>query len=29
MRKHLSTETIYAGLYVLPRGALRSELVAA
>ena len=29
MREHLSTETIYAGLYVLPRGALRSELVAA
>lgn len=29
MRKHLSTETIYAGLYVLPRGALRSELLAA
>lgn len=27
MRKHLSTETIYAGLYVLPRGALRSELL--
>lgn len=22
MRKHLSAETIYAGLYVLPRGAL-------
>ena len=29
MGKHLSTETIYAGLYVLPRGALRSELLAA
>lgn len=29
MRKHLSAETIYAGLYVLPRGALRSELLAA
>lgn len=29
MRKHLSTETIYAGLYVLPRGALQSELLAA
>jgi IS30 family transposase len=29
MSKHLSAETIYAGLYVLPRGALRSELVAA
>jgi transposase, IS30 family len=29
MRKHLSTETIYVGLYVLPRGALRSELLAA
>ena len=29
MRKHLSTETIYAGLYVLPRGMLRSELLAA
>lgn len=29
MRKHLSTETIYVGLYVLPRGALRSELWAA
>lgn len=29
MSKHLSTETIYAGLYVLPRGALRSELLAA
>ena len=29
MRKHLSTETIYAALYVLPRGALRSELLAA
>ena len=29
MRKHLSTETIYAGLYVLPRGARRSELLAA
>jgi IS30 family transposase len=29
MGKQLSTETIYAGLYVLPRGALRSELLAA
>ena len=29
MRKHLSTETISAGLYVLPRGALRSELLSA
>lgn len=29
MHKHLSPETIYAGLYVLPRGALRSELLAA
>ena len=29
MRKHLATETIYAGLYVLPRGALRRELLAA
>jgi len=29
MRKHLSSETIYVGLYVLPRGALRSELLAA
>jgi len=29
MRKQLSTETIYAGLSVLPRGALRSELLAA
>ncbi|MBX3319526.1 MAG: IS30 family transposase [Nitrospira sp.] len=29
MQKHLSPETIYAGLYVLPRGALRSELLAA
>jgi IS30 family transposase len=29
MSKQLSTETIYAGLYVLPRGALRSELLAA
>ena len=29
MRKHLSTETIYVGLSVLPRGALRSELLAA
>ncbi|MEK7237205.1 MAG: IS30 family transposase, partial [Nitrospirota bacterium] len=27
--KQLSTETIYAGLYVLPRGTLRSELLAA
>lgn len=26
---HVSTETIYAALYVLPRGALRSELLAA
>ena len=25
MRKHLSTATIYVGLYVLPRGTLRSE----
>lgn len=29
MRKHRSTETIYAGRYVLPRGALRSELLSA
>ncbi|MDH4370601.1 MAG: IS30 family transposase [Nitrospira sp.] len=29
MSKHLSAETIYAGLYVLPRGTLRSELLAA
>ena len=29
MQKQLSAETIYAGLYVLPRGALRSELLAA
>ncbi|MGE3979461.1 MAG: IS30 family transposase, partial [Nitrospira sp.] len=29
MRKQLSTETIYAGLYVLLRGTLRSELLAA
>jgi len=29
MRKQLSAETIYAGLYVLPRGALRSALLAA
>lgn len=29
MGKHLSTETIYAGLYVLLRGALRTELLAA
>jgi len=29
MRKHLSTETIYVGLYVLPRGTLRSTLLAA
>ena len=29
MRKHLSTETIYAALYILPRGALRSDLLAA
>ena len=28
-RKQLSTETIYVGLYVLPRGTLRSELLAA
>jgi len=28
MGKRLSTETIYAGLYVLPRGTLRSELLA-
>jgi len=29
MRKHLSSETIYVGLYVLPRGTLRSELLVA
>ena len=29
MRKRLSAETIYAALYVLPRGILRSELLAA
>ena len=29
MGKQLSTETIYTGLYVLPRGSLRSELLAA
>ncbi len=29
MKKHLSAETIYAALYVLPRGTLRSELLAA
>ena len=29
MQKHLATETIYAALYVLPRGALRQELLAA
>jgi IS30 family transposase len=29
MRKHLSAETIYAGLSVLPRGTLRSALLAA
>ena len=29
MHKQLSTETIYAGLYVLPRGTLRSALLAA
>ena len=29
MRKQLSTETVYAGLYILPRGILRSELLAA
>ena len=29
MRKRLSTETIYVALYVLPRGALRTELLAA
>jgi transposase, IS30 family len=28
LRKHLSVATIYMGLYVLPRGALRSELLA-
>ncbi|MDH5668759.1 MAG: IS30 family transposase, partial [Nitrospira sp.] len=29
MHKRLSAETIYVGLYVLPRGTLRSELLAA
>ena len=29
MRKQLSAETLYVGLYVLPRGTLRSELLAA
>ncbi len=29
MRKRLSAETIYVALYVLPRGSLRSELLAA
>ena len=29
MGKHLSAETIYAGLYILPRGMLRSELLTA
>ena len=29
MQKQLSAETLYAGLYVLPRGTLRSELLAA
>ena len=29
MRKQLSAETIYVGLYVVPRGSLRSELLAA
>ena len=29
MRKQLSAETIYVGLYVLPRGTLRSELLVA
>ena len=29
MSKQLSTETIYAALYVLPRGAFRTELLAA
>ena len=29
MQKHLSAETIYVGLYVLPRGALKSALLAA
>ncbi len=28
MKKHLSAETIYAALYVLPRGTLRSALLA-
>lgn len=29
MRQHLSAETIYVALYVLPRGTLRSELLGA
>ena len=29
MQKHLSAETIYVGLYVLPRGTLRSQLLLA
>jgi IS30 family transposase len=29
MRKRLSAETIYVALYVLPRGTLRTELLAA
>lgn len=29
MRKYLEDETIYVGLYVLPRGVLRNELLAA
>ena len=29
MRKHLSAETIYVALYVLPRGVLRTELLTA
>ncbi len=29
MQKHLSSETIYVGLHVLPRGVLRSALLAA
>ena len=29
MRKHLSAETLYVALYVLPRGPLRQELLAA
>jgi transposase, IS30 family len=29
MSKHLSTETIYAGVYVLPRGVLRTALLGA